>query len=422
MCNVNYQNRRKELFNKMADESVAILHSGFSTFKSADASYPFFVNNNFYYLTGIDQVDVTLVIGKFANTYKEWLFIDEIDEVMAKWVGKTLNKEEASEISGVDVRNIMYNGFFNRFIGNILQPMRHFVDVAKNVYLDLERRGQALYNTFALELSHRLQKEYPSVKFENLYPLVVNQRMQKDESEVLLIKESIGTTKRAIYNVMEHSKEHNSECLAEAYHNFILTKEGKTSSFGNIIASGKNGTILHYEDNNSEIKPNSLLLMDVGCYTKHYSSDISRTFPVSGKFTKRQKEVYEVVLDCNKRCIEYAKAGISWKELNDYAKGILAKGCIKLGLIKEESEVTKYYYHSIGHSLGLDVHDPSIDNLGLLDGMIITIEPGLYIEEEEIGIRIEDNILITKDKAILLSSDIVKEVNDIEKLMKEVKK
>ena len=160
------------------------------------------------------------------------------------------------------------------------------------------------------------------------------------------------------------------------------------------------------------------MLMDVGCYTNHYSSDISRTFPVSGKFTKRQKEVYEVVLDCNKRCIEHAKAGMSWKELNDFAKRILANGCKKLGLIKEDSELEKYYFHSIGHSLGLDVHDPSIDNLGILEGMVITIEPGLYIPEESIGIRIEDDIQITKDKAVVLSSSIIKEVADIEEMMK----
>ena len=118
-----------------------------------------------------------------------------------------------------------------------------------------------------------------------------------------------------------------------------------------------------------------------------------------------------------KRCIDYAKAGISWKALNDYAKDILASGCIKLGLIKNKEEISKYYFHSIGHSLGLDVHDPSIDSLGLLEGMVITIEPGLYIEEEGIGIRVEDNIWITKDKTVVLSHDIIKEIDEIEEMM-----
>lgn len=418
MNSLVYKSRRKELFNNLKNNSIAILHSGYSQFKSADSSYPFVVNNNFYYLTGIDQIDVTLIVGKFNEAYKEFLFIDEIDELMAKWVGKTLSKDEAKEISGIDTTSILYNGSFNRVLSSILQPTRHFVDVAENVYLDLEKRPQELYNTFALVLAKNLTKNYPSANIENLYPLLLKQRMVKCSEEVDLMKESIATTKRAIYNVMNHAKTLQNEAVAEAYHDFVLLSEAKVNSFGNIIASGKNATILHYEENNSEILPNTLLLMDVGCYTKHYSSDISRTFPVSGKFTARQKEVYEVVLDCNKKCIEYATHGMSWKELNDYAKKLLAEGCKKLGLITEDSELSKYYYHSIGHSLGLDVHDPSIDNLGLLEGMVITIEPGLYIEEEGIGIRIEDNIQITKGLAINLSSDIVKEVVDIEKLMK----
>lgn len=412
-----YIKRRKQVFDKLKDNSIAIVHSGYKQFKSADSEYPFVVNNNFYYLTGIDQSDVTLVIGKFNNEYKEYLFLDSIDELMAKWVGRTLYKNEASEISGIKTEDIKYNQSFNTFVSNTLQPTRHFTNVAENVYLDLERRGQTLYNTFALVLAKRLRKEYPSIKLENLYQMILRQRMVKTNEEVALIKESIETTKKAIYNVMHHAKEHNQESLANAYHDFVLISDDKVNSFDPIIAAGHNATILHYEENNSKIEPNTLMLMDVGCYTKHYSSDISRTFPVSGKFTERQKEVYEIVLDCNKKCIEHAKAGMSWKELNDFAKRILANGCKKLGLIKEDNELEKYYFHSIGHSLGLDVHDPSIDNLGLLEGMIITIEPGLYIPEESIGIRIEDDIQITKDNAIVLSKDIIKEVYDIEKMM-----
>lgn len=414
---MNYKNRRLNLYNDLKNNSIAILHSGYNIFKTADSVYPFVVNNNFYYLTGIDQVDVTLVVAKFNNQYKEYLFIDEIDPVMSKWVGETISKEEASKISDIPVNAIFYNPQFNRFITNTLQPTRHFVDVAENVYLDLERRPIKLYNTFALSFSKMLKHDYPSVKIENLYVSMLKMRMIKDQDEVNLVCESIDSTKRAIYNVIKHSKEHSSEMLAEAYHNFSLTSENKVPSFGNIIAAGKNATILHYESNNSPIEKDTLMLMDVGCYTNHYSSDISRTFPTSGKFTSRQKEVYEVVLNCNKKCIEYAKAGITWKQLNDYAKTLLSEGCKKLGLIKEDHELEKYYFHSIGHSLGLDVHDPSIDNLGLLEGMIITIEPGLYIPEEKIGIRIEDDILITKDQAIVLSKDIIKEVKDIENFM-----
>lgn len=411
--------RRQRIYNLIEDDSIVVLHSGFAPFKSADSSYDYHVNRNFYYLTGINQEDVTLVIGKSQGQYYDKLFIDENDEFHAKWVGMKLTKEEASELSGIEVKDIIYNGAFNDFMKNHLQVLRYANQVAKTLYLDLEKHDNPLYDTFALNYAHKVQTNYPAINIKDIYANIIEMRMQKDEKEVELIVESIGTTNNAILEVMKNHKVLENEQVAEAYYDFINRKEGKNVSFTSIIASGKNGTVLHYVDNNQKISENSLLLMDVGCFTKNYSSDISRTFPVSGKFTKRQKEVYEVVLDCNKKCIEYAKAGISWTDLNNYAKQILAEGCKKLGLIKEDHELIKYYYHSIGHSLGLDVHDPSLMNLGLLEGMVITIEPGLYIAEEEIGIRIEDNILITKDKAIVLSKEIIKEVADLENFLKK---
>ncbi len=408
---------RRNLFEKIENNTFAIFHSGYNKFKSADSVYDFFVNNNFYYLSGIDQANVIVLIGKFNGEYFEKLFIEQVDEEKARWLGATKTLEEASEISGIAQKDIIDINKFNNFISSLFQSNRYGLVEATKIYLDLEMRNIPEYNTFALEFAKYLKANYPSIIILNSYNLVVEQRMSKNEKEVELIKESIQTTKRAIYNVMSHHNELTNESIANAYHDFIIIKEKKTLSFNDIIASGHNGTILHYDDNNSDIESNSLLLMDLGCYTKHYSSDITRTFPVSGKFTPRQKEVYEVVLDVNKKCIAYAKAGMSWAELNNYANTLLCEGCIKLGLIKEKEELRKYYFHSIGHSLGLDVHDPSIASKGLVEGMVITIEPGLYIPEENIGIRIEDNIQITKGEAILLSKDVIKEVADIEKFL-----
>lgn len=418
MINEFYVNNRHALWNKIEDGSLVILNSGYQQFKSADAVYNFVVNKNFYYLTGINQPDVTLVIGKYNNQYYEWLFLEEIDEVMAKWVGRTLTKTEASEITGINELVIKYNDNFVPFIISVLQPTRHVTMFVDKVYLDLEKRNLPLYHTFALGFSKNLQKNYPGITIKNCYSLLIQLRMSKKAEEIAYIKESIATTNRAIQNVMNHHSELNNERLAQAYHDFVILSEAKVISFDNIIASGTHATVLHYEDNNSDILPNSLLLMDVGCFTEGYSSDISRTFPVNGKFTARQKEVYEVVLNCNKKCIEFLKAGVSMKAYNDYAKKLLFEGCVKLGICKDESDLARYYYHSIGHSLGLDVHDPAIDAMGLIEGMVVTVEPGLYIEEEGIGIRIEDDVLITKDGAINLSKEIIKEVKDIEKFMK----
>jgi len=406
--------RRKKIFNELEDNSILVLHSGFAPFKSADASYEFNVNHNFYYLAGIDQEDVTLVIGKANGKYYEHLFIEENDDFKTKWVGAKLTKEEASELSGYDVKNISYNTAFAGYMTNHLQVLRYAEQVAQNLYLDLENHELPFYNTFGLTYAKTIKDSYPAIVIKDIYSEIIKLRMVKDEKEIELIKESIGTTNNAILEVMKNHQKINNEMQAEAYYDFINRSEGKVASFTSIVAAGKNATTLHYVDNKSNIQKDDLLLMDVGCYTKHYSSDITRTFPINGKFTKRQKEVYEVVLDCNKKCIEFAKAGITWKEINEFAQKILAEGCKKLGLIKEDSELVKYYYHSIGHSLGLDVHDPSLRNLGLLEGMVITIEPGLYIAEENIGIRIEDNIQIGLEKSINLSKNIIKEVEEIE--------
>lgn len=409
---------RIRLSKMLENNSFAVIHSGYNKFKSADSVYDFFVNNNFYYLTNIDQANVILLVGNVNNHHFEKLFIESVDPEVAKWLGATLTHEEASELSGIAMQDILDINMFEKYTDSLYQSNRYGLMEAHTVYLDLEYRDIPLYNTFGRVYAKTIRDRFPSVKIENCYNMIISLRMCKNEKEVALIKESIATTKRAILNVMSHHNELSNESIANAYHDFTIIKEGKTLSFNDIIASGHNATVLHYDDNNSDILPNSLLLMDVGCYTKHYSSDITRTFPVNGKFTKRQKEVYEVVLDTNKKCIEYATAGMSWKELNDYANNLLAKGLIKLGLIKDISELRKYYFHSIGHSLGLDVHDPSHASEGLKEGMVITIEPGLYIPEESIGIRIEDNIMITKEKAILLSKDIIKEVEDIENFLK----
>ena len=411
-----YKNKRNELSKVLVNNSIAIIHSNYQTFKSADSLHEFKVNNNFYYLTGLKEDNIILVLANINNEYKEYLFIEKNDPVLVKWVGAKYEKEEASKISGIS--KILYMDQFKGFVEGIVQPSRHSTELIDTIYLDLEKRDLPLYNTFALDYAKYLQSEFPYVVIKNIYPDVIRLRMIKDEEEITEIKKSIESTKNAIYNVYKHHNELKNEAHAVAYHDFSLNYENKRTSFGTIMASGKNACILHYEENNQDIDKDVLMLMDLGSSTNGYASDISRTFPVSGKFTDRQKEVYQVVLDCNKACIEYAKDGMTWKELNDYARNFLAEGLIKLGVITNKEDVIKYYYHSIGHSLGLDVHDPNIAGLGLLEGMVITIEPGLYIEEEGIGIRIEDNIVITKDKAINLSEGIIKEVSDIEDFMR----
>lgn len=420
MTKENYIKNRKNYFNKIEDKSITVLFSGRNIQRTADQDYDFEVDKNFYYLTGINQNEVILVMTKSGTEEKSILFIEKNDPFFMKWYGKKLTKEEAMEISGVE--NILFLEQFPNYIFSSLNSSRLGNNLFDKMYLNLERRNSKNYTTQALEYAKEMKEKYPELKFMNNYNVIVNLRMIKSDEEVKLIQESIDTTRYGIEALMKNSKAGLYEYQLESYFDQYIKFNGqKDVSFKTIAASGVNGTVLHYSTNDTVLKDDELILFDLGCRTNLYISDISRTFPVNGKFTPRQKEVYEKVLNVNKKCIEFLKAGVTWKEYNDYARNLLAEACIELGLIKEAKEITKYYWHSIGHSIGLDTHDPSLNYLPIQEGMTLTVEPGLYIEEEKIGIRIEDDVLITKDGCINLSKDIIKEVDDIENFMKNNK-
>ncbi|UYP00321.1 M24B family metallopeptidase [Oceanotoga sp. DSM 15011] len=234
-----------------------------------------------------------------------------------------------------------------------------------------------------------------------------------------MTKKAIEITKNGIYEMMKNSKPDMMEYQIEAYFDFILKSNGVTEyAFPTIAASGKNGAILHYSSNNSKASDGDLILFDLGAKWNNYSADISRTFPVNGRFTQRQKDIYNVILDTMKEIENNAKPGITLGNLNELSKRLLADGCKKLGLIEDEKDLSKYYFHSIGHFLGLDTHDVGQRGKEFEPGMIITNEPGLYIPEENIGIRIEDDLLITENGCENLSKEIIKEIEDIENFMK----
>ena len=416
MRNNLHKRNRNKLLELIEDNSIAIIHSGYHVSRSADADFPFECNRNSFYLTGIKEDNVILVLSKINNNTSERLFIDENDPVMVKWVGAKATVEEASELSGVNKEDISYHKDFENYVFSLLQSNRRSLGQVEKIYLDLDQKPNPLFNSFGLEYARHMQHRFPALIIKNIYNLVLSLRMIKEEEEINYIKESIETTKEAIYHAMRSAKTAQNEAVVDANFKFILNCHGKKESFDGIVGSGKNATILHYTDNNSPIEKDSLILMDVGTATNLYASDITRTFPANGKFTKRQQEVYEAVLEVNKKCIEFLRAGLTWAEYNEYANGLIKAACEKLGLAKD---FRNYYYHSIGHSLGLDVHDPDLANLGIKAGMVVTVEPGIYIEDEHIGVRIEDDILITNDGCINLSQEIIKEVEDIEKLMSE---
>lgn len=402
---------RKSIGEKLDNNSIAIFFAGQAPYKSADEVYRFTPNRNFYYLTGIEESKVIMMMIKVDFKITEQIFIQESDPVMEKWVGKTISSEEATEISGIS--EVKYIKDFNETIGSCLNSYN-----IENIYLDLERQEINTPASDSEVFAKTINERYPYVRVRNIYHDIALLRTIKSESEVELISKAIEITNTGILSMMKNSKPGMMEYEIEAYFDFELKRKGiKELAFPTIAASGINGTILHYGDNNSKTKDGDLILLDLGAQYKYYNADISRTFPVNGKFTERQKQIYNIVLNANQKVMEAIKPGVTTLDLQKLTKEVLAAGCKEIGLIKEDSELDKYYYHGVAHPLGLDTHDVGPRGIVLQPGMIITDEPGLYIEEEEIGIRIEDDILVTEDGYINLSKNIIKSVEDIEAYM-----
>ena len=410
-----YKKNRKKLFARLEDEAcMVILSSGYSVTRSADENYPFQVNSNFFYLTGVTQEKVHLVLLKKGEEVKELLYIDEFDEQHAKWIGHRLTKKEAAALSGVAVSGIRYITAFEKDIAD-------FAKEYPVVYLDLETNRNFNFNSFGLSMAKKFEND-SAVEVKNIYEAIITLRSAKDKYEVEEIKKAIAVTAKGIDALMKNASPGMKEYQLEAYFDFVLRSEGQHDfAFTTIAASGGNATTLHYSSNDSVMQDGDLILFDLGAKSGGYSADISRTFPVNGKFSPLQRTIYEIVLAANKKICKVAKAGMTMGELQAITVDVLADGCLKAGLIKTREEIKRVYFHGVSHSLGLDTHDPMPRGIPLPVGAVITNEPGLYFPEHNIGIRIEDDLYLLKNKAINLSADIIKEVDELEAFMAENK-
>lgn len=402
---------REVLFESLDINSVTVLFSGKAPKKSADEAYPFTVNKNFYYLSGLDEEELAIVLIKKEGSERALVFVKKPDLQMEKWIGKSIRDEEAKEIGGFTEAQFINNlqGFIHSLISG---------EGLEKVYIDLERDGFGSRETIQEEFAKELRDKYPQITIKNIYPKIACLRLVKCEEEIEEMKKAIGITIEGVESLMQNAKAKMKEYELEAYYDFTCKSKGvKDYAFKTIAATGANATILHYVSNDSEIKDGDLVLFDLGAKYEHYCADISRTFPANGKFTERQKAVYEAVLTVNEKVIEMMKPGVSFIDVNNQATEWIAEECIKLGLIEDKKDVINYYWHSIGHSLGLDTHDVGGRGPELKPGMVFTVEPGIYIEEEGIGVRIEDDILITEDGNENLTKGMIKTVAEIEAFM-----
>ena len=406
-----FQKNRQDFYKSIKDNSLVYLYSGALKQQSADENYAFTCNMNFYYLTGIRQDNVYLLLSKIKGVIKEVLFIAENDPTLVKWIGASLYKDEASKIS--EIQDV-------RYLSELPSYLNEIVNIVDQVYLDQEVIPFDGQRNFVQEFEKQITA-IKKVEIIDAYPLIASLRGIKKDYEIDLFKKDVELTRIGLEEVLQNLKDCEYEYQVQAiFEKSIMFHGHAVPSFFTISASGVNGATLHYSANKKKLNRDDLILLDLGANCNLYHADISRTYPISGKFNPLQRTIYEIVLNCNKYIIRNIRPGISIPELQKMTIDFLATACLDKGLIKEKEEIKNYYFHNVSHHIGLDTHDPYPDRQGpLKEGMIISCEPGLYFENLGIGVRIEDDILVTKDGCENLSKDIIKEIDDIEKYIQK---
>lgn len=408
-----YERRREKLLSQLEENSLLILFAGVAPHCSADSSYEFEVNRNFYYLTGIDQENSAILLVKTEGETKTYLFIDEKNEKVEKWTGIKLTIEEAQKISGIS-NVLLRSAFDGKITASLSKDMTHFGYI-KNVYLDLERELKIGSCQSTYEYQKQLEIAYNSIEIKDVHDTIMRNRMIKSPTEIEMIRDAIHTTDIALRNVLSSIRSAGFEYNLKNVFEFNVKEDSNASlAFPSIVAGGKNAVILHYPNASDSLKHDDLVLLDVGARKGYYCSDISRTYPISGRFNELQRKIYEIVLACNKETAKFMHRGISLRDVQQFAKDFLAEECFEKGLIESKDKITDVYYHSVSHHLGLDTHDGTDRDSMLEPGMVITCEPGLYFKEYGIGVRIEDDVLITEESSEVLSHGILKEIKDIE--------
>lgn len=413
---------RKRFVSQLKPASLAIFNSNEVIPRNGDASYDFKQNSDMFWLTGIDQEECAVVLFPDCpvETYREALFIKRTNEHIAVWDGHKYTKEEAAEASGI--RNIFWMDEFDGL-------MRAVINMANHIYLNTNENDRASNTASYKDLSFakQMRERFPLHQYERAAPIMQRLRSVKSALEVEYMKHAISISHKMFERVLKFVKPgvKEYEVEAEVIHEFI--RNGAAGhSFTPIVASGKNACVLHYIDNADTCKDGDLLLLDTGTDYGNYISDMTRTFPVNGKFTARQKEVYNAVLRVMREAKKMLKPGVLLMEYHNEVCKVMEQELLGLGLLTAEQikkqdpswpAFKKYYMHGTSHFLGLDVHDVGMRYEPMQAGMMFSCEPGIYIPEEGIGIRLENEILITENGCLDLMEHIPIEAEHIEELM-----
>ena len=416
-------NNRKRLMSKLSPGSLAVFHSNDEYPRNGDQNFPFRQQSDIFYLSGIDQEETILLLspGHPDMDFRQILFVKETSEQIAIWEGQKLTKEKASKASGI--KTVHWSKDFDFFLKDLMAW-------SGKVYLNSNEYPK-YFNPVPykdLRFANELKERFPTHTYERSAPLMMDLRKIKSETEIKLIKKAGEITGKAFERVLKTVKPGMKEYHVQADIEYEFTVNGATgNAYRPIIASGPNTCVLHYVDNDMICNDGDLLLMDFGAEYANYAADITRTIPVSGKFSNRQRECYEAVLRVHDKAIQLLVPGTTIDVFKKEVYKLMEQEMIGLGLFskkdveKQDAKkplYMKYFMHGTSHPLGLDVHDVGSKYDPLEPGMVLTCEPGLYIREEDIGIRIENDILVTKDGPVNLTEQIPVRVEEIEEFMR----
>ncbi len=413
---------RKRFAANLKPNSIALFVSNDFMPTNADGSMGFVQNSDLFYLTGVDQEETILLIYPDAKNeaHKEVLFVRETNETIAVWEGAKLTKEQGTATSGI--KTVMWNHGFEGFLKSVIFQ-------AENIYLNSNEHSRRYIDTETAEMrfNKNIISKFSLHKIERAAPIMHKLRAIKSQIEIDLIQQACNITEKGFRRLLNFVKPGVMEYQIEAelVHEFISNRS-RGFAYGPIIASGANACVLHYVENNKECKAGDVILLDVAAEYANYASDLTRCLPVSGKFTARQKQVYNSVLNVMRAATNMLTVGNTIPEYHKAVGALMEKELVDLGLltmddIKKQNPdwpaYKKYFMHGTSHFLGLDVHDVGDFNRPLEEGMVFTCEPGIYIPQENLGIRLENDILVTKKGPIDLMKNIPIEADEIEALM-----
>lgn len=408
-----YQENRKTLYENVEKNSLIILFSGHAPKRSNDENYEFYANRNFLYLTNVEQENTALMTAVYEDTEEEYLYILPPDKMAERWTGRRLKPVEIEGLSGI--QNTRYVDTFLNYLGIYLRARG-----IETVYLDFDKLDSEEADTESYRLARYIQKEFPYVQMKNLQEQLRAQRTIKKPCEIEALRKAEEITGEAIVAMMKASKAGMYEYQYKAEFDYVLAQHGVLmSGFPSIISAGDNNFCIHYYDYRGQAKDGDMILNDVGARWNHEINDVSRGWPCNGKFSDKQKLLYQCAYNTSEYMFSILKPGIPMQDVDRMIREYCYEELRKAGVCESYDEIGTYMWHGGAHHIGFDVHDVVSRNIKTVPGMVFCVDVGIYHEEWGIGFRLEDNCLITEDGCENLSAAIPRTIEEIEEIMNQ---